>query len=131
VFGTMRLRPFAAFIAVLSMTHFTLVTGELECATASSVSAERASHETNAGDCGHMPIESAAVPPAPHNVPAHHSPTHGTLCCAALAGCAGVLASAESTPGAVVSVPLARMAQANSDDVPAPHFPPETPPPKA
>jgi hypothetical protein len=127
----MQLRAFAAFIAALSMTHFTLVTGELECATAPSVSAERATHETGAGDCGHMPTESATVPRAPHHAPAHHAPMHGAFCCAALAGCAAVLLSAESAPIAGEMVFSARMPLGDFGDVPAPHFPPDTPPPKA
>jgi len=131
LFGTMRLRSFAAFIAALSMTHFTLVTGELECATAASASAEQAAHEATSQDCGHMPTETAGVPRAPHGAPAHHAPVHGALCCAALAGCAAVLVSAENTPGAAETVPSAHAVEADSHEIPAPHFPPDTPPPKA
>jgi hypothetical protein len=81
-----------------------------------------------------MPMESSGAPRTarpPHNAPAHHGWTHGALCCAALAGCATVLSSAASTSLVGETVPSARVAQRDSGDVPAPHFPPETPPPKA
>jgi hypothetical protein len=127
----MRFRPFAAFIAALSMMHFTLVTGEIACAITSPVSADQVTHETGRGDCEHLAMESTAVPDTPHDASGHHSPVHRALCCAALAGCAAVLAFAENAPAVAETMLSTRIVRADSGGVPTPHFPPDPPPPKA
>jgi hypothetical protein len=127
----MRLRRFAGVVAALTMSHFVLVTGEVECTRASRSADTPPSHEMTSMDgCAHA-ASNGDAPLTPPGTPERHTHEHGALCCAALAGCAPVFASDASAHPSVESVRSTRVTPTDSDGVAAPFFPPDPPPPKA
>lgn len=125
--GTMRVRRLAGLIASLTMTHFVLVTGEVECARAPITVSEQPASQTAMTDCEHA----GAPAPTHSRAPERHTREHGSLCCAALAGCAAVFGPGEHAAAGNAALSAARINNASPDAAPAPHFPPEPPPPKA
>ena len=126
----MRFRQIGGLLASFATMHFMLVTGEVECVHASRPAISEASHATGSSDCDHTIVRSGAAPHVPSRGSQGHTREHGSMCCAALAACSAMFASAAVSRVQAITLITARIAPLQSILVPAPLTPPDPPPPK-
>lgn len=127
----MRFARVMGLLATLSMVQFAMESGGVECSRASRAFDSAMTHDTDGGDCASTAAHSAhARHPSP-DAPPRQGHTHGTTCCTPMICCSAALAFPAPTSSAGAAPPSTRIPDAFLDGVPAPHFPPDTPPPRA